>query len=213
MDADLNLWKSEEHVLKYLGMADAIPRRAEGEEALLECLPRGLQRVVDLGSGDGRLLARVLGASPSASAVAIEFSPVMLERLKARFDGHAGVQIVDRDLNLPLPPLGSVDAVISSFAIHHVSDTRKRELYGEVFDLLEPGGVFCNLEHVSSPTQRLHEAFLATLGVKPSDDDPSNKLVDVGTQLAWLRDLGFEDVDCHWKWRELALLAGVKPRA
>jgi tRNA (cmo5U34)-methyltransferase len=86
-------------------------------------------------------------------------------------------------------------------------------LYGEVFDRLKPSGVFCNLEHVASATPSLHNQFLEKLGIPVAEEDPSNKLLDVETQLSWLREIGFRDVDCHWKWRELALLAGVKPSA
>jgi hypothetical protein len=86
-------------------------------------------------------------------------------------------------------------------------------LYGEVFAALRPGGVFCNLEHVASPTPALHERFLTSLGIAPEEEDASNKLLDVETQLRWLRELGFVDVDCHWKWMELALLIATRPRS
>jgi hypothetical protein len=52
-----NRWTSPEHVQEYLGIADSIPHRAEAEAALLEALPSKVSRFLDLGTGDGRLLA------------------------------------------------------------------------------------------------------------------------------------------------------------
>jgi SAM-dependent methyltransferase len=210
----VNLWGSAEHALGYLSRADSIPHRTEGEAELLAWLPAGAARVLDLGSGDGRLLALVRQAHPGAEAVALDFSDAMLERLRARFGGDNRVQVLSHNLDQPLPEaLGSCDAVVSSFAIHHLTHERKRAVYAEVFRLLLPGGIFCNLDHVASATRALHERFLACLDVRPEDEDPSNKLLDLQTQLAWLRAIGFADVDCHWKWRELALMAGRKPPA
>jgi len=157
------------------------------------------------------LLSIVTAACAPKEAVALDFSETMLERLSRRFEDVPGIRIVAHDLDLPLPSdVGSFDAIVSSFAIHHLSHRRKRVLYEEVYSHLRPGGVFCNLEHVASPTPALHRKFLAALDVHPEHEDPSNKLLDVQAQLDWLDEIGFVDVDCHWKWRELALLVGTR---
>ncbi len=209
----VNQWTQLDHALSYLERADTIPHRTEGEAVLLEHVPPTVQRILDLGTGNGRLLALLKLDRPQAQGVALDFSPVMLAQARDRFATDSTVKVVEHNLDLPLPDLGCFDAVVSSFAIHHCSDDRKRSLYSEIFAILTPGGIFCNLEHVASPTPRLHQQFLRAIGYTPETEDPSNKLLDVETQLGWLREIGFTDVDCYWKWLELALLIGVKPEA
>ena len=206
----VNLWTSGEHARDYLQHADSINHRGEGEAALLEFVPDGARRILDLGTGDGRLLALVRQQRRETEAIALDFSTTMLDAARHRFSDDSAVAVVAHNLDDPLPSLGKFDAVISSFAIHHLVHERKRRLYEEIYGLLNAGGVFCNLEHVSSPTTALHAEFLQRIGFTVETEDPSNKLLDVETQLGWLRTIGFEDVDCHWKWRELALLAGTR---
>jgi len=204
-------WTTAEHVHRYLGRADEYPRRAEGESVLLEHVPRDARRILDLGTGDGRLLALLQGDRPEMLGVGLDFSELMLAAARERFAGDERIELVEHDLAKPLPALGRFDAVVSSMAIHHLEHERKRSLYGEIVDLLEAGGVFANFEHVASATHRLHLAFFAAIGEPLEQEDPSDRLLDVETQLRWLRELGFDDVDCYWKWLEMALLAAVKP--
>jgi SAM-dependent methyltransferase len=200
-----------ERVSRYLERADRFPHRAEGEGVLLEQVPLEAGRILDLGTGDGRLISLLQRERPRMSVVGLDFSELMLAGARERFAGDERVDLVRHDLNEPLPDLGRFDAVVSSMAIHHLEHERKRSLYGEVFDLLEPGGVFANFEHVASPTERLHAAFFAAIGEPLENADPSDRLLDVETQLGWLRELGLDDVDCYWKWLEMAMLVGVRP--
>lgn len=209
---NLNEYATAEHALKYLALADGIPHRTEGEAVLLEFIPRKVQRILDLGTGDGRLLALLRIERRNSHGVALDFSPTMLNAARERFHGDEKVQVVEHNLDEPLPDLGRFDVVVSSFAIHHCTDQRKRALYLEIYTALVPGGIFCNLEHVAYATAELHARFLLALGITEANEDPSNKLVSVETQLEWLREIGFEDVDCYWKWLELALFGGIKKR-
>ena len=204
---------------------------------LLRAAPVPLRRVIDLGAGDGLLLATILGAFPDARGIAVDFSPEMLARARDRLEPF-GSRAAVRQGDLASPTWsrsvpGPADAVVSGFAIHHLPDARKRELFAEIRDALVPGGVFLDLEHVASPTSRIaaltddamidhqwlrrresgepitRDAVRAEYLGRP--DRSANILAPVEAQCGWLRELGFVDVDCHWKWFELALFGGVRP--
>lgn len=206
----INEWEKAEHALAYLARADQIPHRTEGEAALLELVPKNVRRILDLGAGDGRLLALLRIDRSHVEAIAMDFSQTMLSAARERFRGDDRLEVIEHNLENPLPDLGQFDAIVSSFAIHHCTDERKRGLYSEIYSALLPGGTFCNLEHVAPASSELHRRFLEALGSSEEEEDPSNKLASVEIQLHWLREIGFVDVDCHWKWLELALLGGVK---
>ena len=213
LSEDASHWKSADYVKNYVSLIKDVPHGKEIAEALLEQIPSNVSSVLDLGTGDGRLLHLVKQKNPKAKGVALDFSDPMLELARKRFENDPSIVIMKHDLSVPLPKekWEPFDLVVSGLNIHHLEHERKKQLYSEIFGLLASGGVFLSLEHVSSSTEVLHQKFLASVGISPEDDDPANKLLDVETQLVWLREIGFRDVDCFWKWLEVALLGGTKP--
>ncbi len=201
-------WSEPGRVSEYLSRE--IPHRRIAEELLLEALPERVDRFLDLGTGDGRLIGLVRECHPEARAIGIDSSEPMLERAGERLGGDRGIELRGHDLASPLAEPGPFDAVVSGLAIHHLEDERKRALFAEVHDLLAPGGVFASLDLVSSATPQLHERFRREIG--RVEDDPSDRLADLAAQMGWLRGAGFGDVDCHFKWLELALTVAVKGR-
>lgn len=199
-------WGDPERVAEYL--AREIPHRDVAEEMLLEALPPQVERFVDLGTGDGRLLAAIRDRRPAAAAVGLDISEPMLARAAERFAADPQVELRVHDLALPLTGLGPIDAAVSGLAIHHLEHDRKRALFAEAHALLTPGGVFANLDLVASASTRLHERFRREIG--RTEDDPTDRLADLAEQMDWLREAGFAEVDCHFKWLELALVVAVK---
>jgi tRNA (cmo5U34)-methyltransferase len=202
-------WARPERVREYLGRT--IPYRDTAEQLLVDALPARTERVLDLGTGDGRMLALVLGAAPGASGIGTDVSDEMLALARTRFTGNSSVEICCHDLRQPVTAGAPFDVVVSGLAIHHLEDERKRSLFTEIHASLRPGGVFANLDLVAAPNRSVHLTFRAAIG--RTRDDPEDRLTKLTDQLGWLEDAGYEEVDCPFKWLELALVIAKRPGA
>jgi SAM-dependent methyltransferase len=208
---DQRRWDDPDHARDYLAHRQEVPHRREGEAVLVDALGP-VDQVLDLGSGDGRLLDLVLDANPGAGGVALDHNPAMLEAADARFAALPEVAVIDHDLELELPPgLGPFDAAISGLALHHFAEHRRRALFAEIRAHLRPGGVFADLDLIRSATEILHDRFVERVTWDRDSAAAWDRHATLDARLAWVADAGFVNVDCIWKWRELALIVGERP--
>jgi tRNA (cmo5U34)-methyltransferase len=242
-DAALAAWQQGKTVRWFLdSVRGAIPFAREQFAVMLQIVANGRQpvrRFLDLGAGDGVLSAVLLARYPAAEPVLVDFSPPMLDAAKERLAPLAKQPaFVNADLATPVwreavAAYAPFDAVVSSFAIHHLEDERKQTLYGELLDLLTPGGSFAHIEHVAPDTPWMERAFEAAMVDaiweygRRSDpaltrdaaaaayasrlDRDANRLVSLEAQCAWLRDAGYTQVTAPFRWYEIAVFGGYRP--
>ena len=184
-------------------------------------------RVLDLGAGTGLSSALVSEAFPEAHFTLVDASEGMLSLAEERFvDRPERFEMRVLDFaEEPLPEVpGGYEVVVSALAIHHLSGEDKKKLFGKVYEVLADGGVFVNGDQVQGPTPELEKRYgevwlqqVRENGVEERDladalcrmqEDRQDTLEE---QLAWLRELGFEQVDCAYKNYRFAVYGGRKP--
>ena len=235
-------WQKEDPAMIFLqGVRGAIP----GADLQFEVLAKIAQlwcsqpsRILDIGCGDGVIGRFLMNIYPAVHATFVDFSDPMLNAARDQLNDAKRAVLVKADITTSawlkdVRSEAQFDIVVSGFAIHHKPDARKKGLYAEVLDLLAPGGVFLNLDHVASLTSSGEELFsdffidnLHRFHVKEAPnktrqevaetyynrpDKKENNPAPVDVQCEWLRQVGFLDVDCFFKLFELALFGGRKP--
>jgi tRNA (cmo5U34)-methyltransferase len=195
-------------------------------------------RVLDIGAGYGALAAALLKERPTATAICLDASAAMLKLGEERNVGlKTRMRFVQGSLETPewLAAVdGTFDAVISSRALHHfTANQRRRYIFQEVFSLLRSGGCLINADNVRAPTPSLTERYKKArdsyldLFVRQSSGGKTN-LAEVKAaapstyhgphdngyldqELQWLKEAGFEDVDCFWKLGMTVVYGGFRP--
>ena len=259
MSSNEKVWQGEVLTQTFLkGVRGAIPLANEQIDIMLRLIRASqpeVNWVLDLGCGDGILGTAVLHQHPHAQAVFIDFSPPMLTAAKQRLGNNPNahtllldygkrgweeqlLKIKDLRLNRTAANLQSsifnlFDVIVSGYSIHHQPDARKKEVYTELYNLLKPGGIFINIEHVASADpwleRRFRELFVDKLYAQQQNvanksweavdrefysrpDKAANILAPVTDQCRWLRTIGYEKVDIYLKIFELAVFGGIKPK-
>ena len=237
------VWKLPDIVNRFLSYRAAIPLAQEQIGVMMSILKtreEPIESFLDLGCGDGILGAAILGEYPAARGVLVDFSEPMLAQARAQLKEYAD-QLVFESLDYGSPDWVNrmqayrpFDAVASGYSIHHQPDARKRQVYEEIFSLLNPGGWFVNIEHVSSAAELNidlfeHHYVSARYAIEQREggsrtfeelaeeyknrpDKAANILASTELQCDWLREIGYEEVDCYFRIYELAVFGGRKPK-
>jgi tRNA (cmo5U34)-methyltransferase len=221
-----------------------VPLAIEQIDTVLRLLSAGggqVQRFLDLGRNDAVLAASILGEYPHAHGCVIERDEKRLATARRHLQAHASqLAFALADLRSPewLDPLANqapYDAVVAGFAAQELLPRRKRELFRDVFQLLQPGGVFVLIEHVASATRWTEEILddymiQAVFGAQlrksagksraqvardffASDAGETFQTAPLEVQCDWLMEVGFQSVDCYLKVSEMAVFGGQKPGA
>jgi tRNA (cmo5U34)-methyltransferase len=185
---------------------EMVPRYEEIHDTLLALLSlRPPERFLDLGSGTGYTLRRVLEAFPGARAVGLDVSTEMLERARQRLAGLE--RRVDlRVSDIARPELDATyDAIVSILAVHHLYPDEKRHLFSRIWEHIEPGGVFLLADYFRPAMDRLSELY--DLPEEPDSHEVEHDHPDTAAEhLLWLTAAGFAAVDVVWKYDDVGVL-------
>ncbi|GGM11265.1 methyltransferase [Micromonospora yangpuensis] len=139
-------------------------------------------RLLDLAGGTGSISLRALARLPQAQLTLADIDPVLLGIAEASLAGRATV--VRADLRDPrwssaLPHSG-YDAVFTATALHWLPPDRVTALYAEIRQILRPGGLFVNADHMP-------DDGLPTLSERLADWATSRRATryQAGAVLSW----------------------------
>jgi tRNA (cmo5U34)-methyltransferase len=213
------------------------PSRAERFQLICDLFPfpnDATVTILDVGAGYGPVTQFILDRYPNATGIAQDGSEPMLRQAQSRLTGYGErFKVHQSDLFDPhwLPkPFGPFAAAVSSSCLHNLRDFQRiSEIYRDIREQLQPGGVFLNLDLVNAPTPELlkrygtvSDARRQREGVtrvdiqammRHGDSSPTHASngpfpASLDQHLAALKAAGFREVDCFWKDLRRALFGG-----
>jgi len=190
----------------------------------LTSLGRDFIDIVELGVGTGELTMEVLRRFPEAGVEAIDVSPKMLEVASQKLLPYKDrVNLIHSDFGT-YEFMREYDLAISSMAMHHLPDKDKLKLMKSIHRSLKEEGVFLFGDLIQSPSSYLDKKFFRIWKNYLRFNGLSRDEIDLKVKghlnndlpatlpelLHWMKEAGFRDVDCLWKYFNHAVVVGIK---
>jgi ubiquinone/menaquinone biosynthesis C-methylase UbiE len=143
-----------------------ILKRADRFEIIVQIIhstQKTVGNVLDLGCGTGSLMLQILKNFPKTNVFGIDFDPTLLPLAKQRlesFGERAKLILADlrEDSWSKLVP-HSINAVVSATALHWFKPEELAILYHKIAEVLRPGGIFLNADHVGSDNPLIQKVW------------------------------------------------------
>jgi tRNA (cmo5U34)-methyltransferase len=178
--------------------------------------------ILDIGAGTGLLSAFLMERYPEASFTLIDISEKMLDVAKDRFRGNSNVKYIVADYS-KYQFAEKYDMVVSALSIHHLKDEEKKEIYKKSYSLLKQNGILINADQVYGETlfienlnKKIWRQYIEDSGL-PEEEILAgyeriklDKESTLHQQMNWLKEAGFCDISCIYKFYQFAVMFGRK---
>lgn len=194
-------------------------------------------KVLDLGCGNGALTMEILKEDDEIQATLVDGSSEMLKNARENLKLYDNMnfvhktfqELIEEELDEDDVLVDEFDLVVSSLAIHHLHMEEKRSLFHYIHNHLYHGGFFLNIDVVKAPVNELESWYRvlwsewirenqSSLWVKTSfehlplryKDNSDNHPDELQDQLDALKAVGFQKVDCYYKYGVFSIFGGRK---
>jgi len=168
----------------------SFPERQKLNDFIIELLKQfRVRKMLDLGTGAGTLSKKILEVFSEGNVIGLDFDPIMLKLAVYNLSAYKH-QFRTKKKDLLLSNWASdlptdFDTVVSSLALHHLPDERRKKIYKDVYGLLKKSGVFLCVDEVASD-------------IEPFDNFISNNLEKERVEL--VHQTRAKDWISFWNW-------------
>jgi ubiquinone/menaquinone biosynthesis C-methylase UbiE len=190
--------------------------------SLLKCYKSNFETIVDLGAGTGLLTMEIYKLYNNAHYMLIDVSNAMLTIAKERFAELSNFEFVEKNYVEGIP-VANCDLICSALSIHHLENTDKLKLYNHIYNTLDKGGCFINLDQFVGTSEEINSLYnewwsdyIDSSGIKPEEKsawierrklDRENTIQET---MELLKESGFKHIECIYNFMKFGVIMAIK---